>query len=257
VDLTERLGFPAAIDEAACRLRGGGPWQPGEPDVRRLDDMRPVLADPGAGGPAGDLYFMYRGAGPAGPQERANRLGLRFDLTVLRPGCVGREYVKTFGHEHPRAPDGIAYPELYQVVSGQAWFLLQDRRSVRVVRARDGDCVLVPPGFGHVTVNVGPGPLVLANWVAAGFASRYEPYRRRRGAAVYVEAAAGGPVLRPNPAYDPALPVIPAASTPPAWLGLARPGEPIFTAVCRNPGRFAFLTRPAGAGSLWARAGGV
>lgn len=255
MDLTSRIGFIAAVDEAACRLQGGGQWEPGAPDVRTLEEMRPVLADPGAQGPV-DLYYMYRGAGPAAPQEEARRRGLRYDLTVLRPGRVGREYVKTFGHEHPAAPDGLAYPELYQVVAGEAWFILQDSRSVRVIRAGTGDCALIPPGFGHVTVNVGRGPLVLANWVDGGFASRYDGYRRRRGAALYVEAGAAGPVLRLNPAYDPPPAATYFDTTPPELIGLERPGEPIFTAVCRDPARFAYLTRPAVGAPLWARLSG-
>ncbi|MFS8570396.1 MAG: glucose-6-phosphate isomerase family protein [Thermaerobacter sp.] len=252
MDLTPRLGFTAFLDEASCRLQGGGQWTPGPPDVRALEAMRPVLADPAAQGPA-ELYFMYRGAGPAAPQAGARRRGLRYDLTVLRPGLVGREYVKTFGHEHPAAPDGIAYPELYQVAAGRAWFILQDRRTVLVIAAGPGDCALIPPGFGHVTVNVGPGPLVLANWVDGGFTSLYDGYRQRRGAAVYVEAGSGGPVLRSNPAYHPAPAVRWGAPTPPDLVGLQEPGEPIFTAVCRDPDRFAYLCRPAAAAALWAR----
>src|SRR5690606_15189179 len=118
------------------------------------------------------------------------------------------------------APDGTGYPELYQVAAGEAWFILQDRRSVLVIPAGPGDCALIPPGFGHVTVNVGRGPLVLANWVDGSFASRYDGYRRRRGAAVYVEAGSDGPVLRPNPAYDPAPGVRWGTPTLPDLVGL-------------------------------------
>ncbi|HEX6989084.1 MAG TPA: glucose-6-phosphate isomerase family protein [Bacillota bacterium] len=256
MDLTAGLGFRASVDPMSCRLQGGGDWEAGAPAARTLAELRPVLADPEAGGPD-QVYFMYRDAGPAEPRRAARRLGLRYDLTVLRPGRIGPEYVKTFGHEHPAAPDGVAYPELYQVVAGEAWFILQDARRVRVIRAAAGDCALIPPGFGHVTVNVGSGPLVLANWVEATFASRYGPYRRRRGAAVYVVAGEAGPALRPNPAYDPAPAVEELEPTPPGRVGLTRAGEPIFTAVCRDPGRFAYLVRPGGAASLWARLDGV
>ena len=31
--------------------------------------------------------------------------GLRYDITVIYPGLIGSEYVKTLGHYHPKVPD--------------------------------------------------------------------------------------------------------------------------------------------------------
>ncbi len=52
----------------------------------------------------------------------------------------------------------------------------------------------VPPGCGHVTVNAGEAPLVMANSVAAHFDSLYGHYRNLTGACFY--ALAGGEFVR-------------------------------------------------------------
>ena len=255
--LDDVAGFPLAIDPQTYRLISTAVLP--EPEVRSLGAMRPVLHTPECSGPA-ELYWMYRRAGPSEVQRRLRARGLRFDLTVLRPGTLAGEFIKTFGHVHPPAADGWPYPELYQVLAGRAWFLLQREASsqddsagrveVRLIAAEAGDCALVPPGFGHVTINVGNEPLVLANWVADAFASDYEPFRRRRGAAVYVLAApegdsGGEPHVVPNPHY-PVPPVVERVAPPSlAALGLGYDREPIFAAACRQPDAFVFLVEPS------------
>ncbi len=76
---------------------------------------------------------------------------IRFDITVIPPGAVGGEYVTAKGHYHPASPAGIGYPELYQVLAGEAHYLLQrkDLRDIVVVIAKAGEFVLIPPGYGH------------------------------------------------------------------------------------------------------------
>jgi glucose-6-phosphate isomerase len=71
-----------------------------------------------------------------------------------------------------------------------------------LVEADAGTIVLIPPGYGHVTINPGQEELVMANLVSRSFASDYLPYEERRGAAYYELADRG---FVPNPAY-PAVP---------------------------------------------------
>lgn len=199
VDLTERAGFPLALDEASGALSWDGP-SPASVSHRFRADLAPVLLDPGAPGPD-PAYTMYRDVGTDAERREAAARGLRYDVTVLAPGRLGREFVKTFGHDHPEKPGtGVAYPELYQVVHGHVLYLLQRRADggrrgfadVALVSARAGDAVLIAPGYGHVTVNVGPDWLVMANWVARGFSSDYERVREDGGAAVFVVGGEGG-----------------------------------------------------------------
>ncbi|MDI3298820.1 MAG: glucose-6-phosphate isomerase family protein [Bacillota bacterium] len=250
VDLEPVAGLPLRLDEATGRLHFGPGVEPVAPDVRRLEAMRPVLYEPEAGGPA-ELYFMYRGVARAGDAARIRAAGLRYDVTVLVDGRVGPEPVKTYGHYHPVRPGGrLAYPEVYQVLCGRAHFLLQKRgageaelEDVIIVDAGPGDIVVMPPGYGHVTINPGPGALAMANWVDASFASEYEPYTRTRGGAYYELERDGETEWVENPRYarlpDP-------RALPPGELealGLEQ-GRPMYPAGAAEPGRLAWLSRP-------------
>ncbi len=158
-----------------------------EPQIRTIGQMRPVLADAECSA-SGPLYFMYRNLARTAKDREwlaANRM--RFDYTVIPPMIVCGEFVKTKGHFHPTAPDGTGYPELYQVISGTAEYLLQtrDATDVCVIRAGPGDAVLVPPGYGHVTINSADTELCMVNLVSDEFSSEYEAYEEHRGAAYY------------------------------------------------------------------------
>lgn len=129
-----------------------------------------------------EVYYMYRGV--------FRKDGLRFDVTMIPAIPVGQECAKTHGHYHPRSEDGLAYPEVYQVLHGQAVFIMQKKNrngsvDVSIVSAKERDVVLVPAGYGHVTVNSGREPLVLANAVYDMFESIYHEYDENRGAAYY------------------------------------------------------------------------
>jgi glucose-6-phosphate isomerase, archaeal len=176
------------------------------PDIRTIEDMRLVLADPSCG-ETGPLYYMYRDlARTFEDRVWLSRHSLRYDITIISSRTFCGEYAKTKGHYHPAAPSGIGYPELYQVLEGKAHYLLQTRdlSDVILVRAEAGDLVLVPPSYGHVTINPGPSDLVMANMVSSAFTSDYRDYEQRRGG-VYYELS-DGRIIR-NPAYPHAPPI--------------------------------------------------
>ncbi|WP_301664606.1 glucose-6-phosphate isomerase family protein [Methanoculleus frigidifontis] len=89
---------------------------------------------------------------------------VRFDITVIPPGAVGTEYVTARGHYHPLTPAGIGFPELYQVLAGEAHYLLQqkDLSDIVAVTAKAGVFVLILPGYGHGTGNPGRGSISLS-----------------------------------------------------------------------------------------------
>jgi len=122
-----------------------------EPSILTLNDMRCVLANPDQSGSM-LLYYMYRDlALTAEDRAYLNKQNVRFDITIIPPGTVGGEYVKTKGHYHPLSPSGIGYPELYQVLAGEALYLLQrsDLGDIVAVTAKAGEFVLIPPGYDH------------------------------------------------------------------------------------------------------------
>jgi glucose-6-phosphate isomerase len=130
---------------------------------------------------------------------------LRYDLTVIPPRDLCGEWVKTKGHYHPDTPAGVGYPEIYEVLEGSAHYLLQSRGldDIVMIEAREGDLVIIPPGYGHITINPARDTtLVMANIVSTAFESEYAEYETLHGAAYY-EFSSGE--RKKNPHY-PALP---------------------------------------------------
>ncbi len=184
-------GLPVRLTDANQLEFEGIPPVP--VDKRRRRQMKEVLYETDADLPE-VLYFMYRGLGYEEDVRRLSCHGIRYDITVIPYAELGQEHVKTKGHYHPTVNSkDITYPEVYEVIGGRAIYLLQrpgsragDIDDVVLVRARPGDKVVIPPNYGHITVNPGPGTLVMANLVAKGFDSIYEPIGERGGAAYYL-----------------------------------------------------------------------
>lgn len=156
--------------------------------------MLPVLCDRRAVKVSSkQTYFMYRGVTRDRDRKLFARHGIRYDVTILPPMMFGREFNKTLGHYHEEALPGLSYPEVYEVLAGKAHYMLQKRavggskvEEVVLVKARAGEKVVVPPNYGHVTINPSKTkPLVMANLVERSFKSDYEPFVKKRGAAYY------------------------------------------------------------------------
>jgi len=170
-----------------------------KPDVRMLHDMDDVLYDRSQlNAPDTELYYMYRDLSLSkADHERILEHHLRYDITVIPPGMLGTEYVKTAGHDHPGD-----YGELYEVLNGEAQYLLQKREGdtvsdVIVVNAGAGDKVIIPPGYGHVTINSSNKTLKMANWVCGDFSSIYDFFREKGGASYFMLEDG----FIPNPKY--------------------------------------------------------
>jgi glucose-6-phosphate isomerase len=176
------------------------------PTVRSISELKDVLHDKSHALKEGDspAYFMYRDLGLSEEDKRRIRTAeLRYDITVIPPKTLGAEFVKTFGHYHPNVPSQkMTYPEVYQVLDGVAHYILQKEEGrvvdVLLISAGKMDVIVIPPDYGHVTINPGKKTLKMANWVCRNFNSIYEPYARKGGAA-YFELSSGE--LIANSAY--------------------------------------------------------
>lgn len=247
-DLMKTSGLPLGADENG-QLRFGEGMKPVEADIRFRKEMMDVLFDPAGPGPD-ELYYMYRGVCREEDKALIERYGLRYDVTVIRPGRTGQEFIKTAGHYHPLKPGtDTTYPEVYEVLHGRAHYLLQteadeDGVDAILIEANAGDKVLIPPGYGHITINPGDTYLIMSNWVAANFSSVYGPIKELGGAA-YFELVPDGEdeQFTVNPRYRPTprLATRPVEDRP--ELGLVR-GRPMYLAFLQNPEKFAFLTEP-------------
>jgi len=165
-----------------------------EPDIRKLEDMKEVVYDKKWLDTTHntDLYYMYRELYYSQKDHNLMKeYNLRYDITIIPPSNLGIEYVKTAGHYHPLIDSiNYTYPEVYEVLRGTAHYLLQKLENsiitdVILIEAVEGDKVIVPPNYGHVTINPSNKELKMANWVSNQFESIYNPYRDCKGAAYF------------------------------------------------------------------------
>ncbi|UZE93255.1 MAG: glucose-6-phosphate isomerase [Candidatus Nealsonbacteria bacterium] len=150
-----------------------------KPDVRRLYDMKKVIYDKEwlKTAPNFKLYYMYRGV--------KEKDGLKHNITIIPPRMLGKEFVKTKGHYHIGK-----YGELYIVLKGKAIYLLQKEKNGKIenvyyVKAKKGDYIIVPPDYGHITINPSLEELKMADWSSKKCKSDYKPIERKKGGCYY------------------------------------------------------------------------
>jgi glucose-6-phosphate isomerase len=233
------------------RLHWDGPVQ--EPELRMADDLNGVYAREGCRA-SGPLYAMFRDL-TRSPADRwwLKENSLRYDITIIPPRIICGEFVKTKGHYHTANKAGHGFPEIYEVLEGTAHYLLQreDLTDIVMVTAKTGDVVVVPPGYGHVTINpTTDQTLHMANIVSGGFASDYRKYVEGKGAAYY-EMADG--TIRKNRAYGkiPALRSVDAGRAGTRKAGITSPlyrmigqRSPVLSFL-NNPEKFSGIISPA------------
>ena len=217
------------------------------PSVRRFGELEDVVLDKNFFSQAAKdviLYYMFRDLHRREDEEILRRNGIRYDVTIIPPRNLGTEYVKTAGHYHPEAEASMSYTEIYEVLDGKAHFMLQktERKiitDVLLVEAVKGDKVIIPPNYGHVTINPSDEALIMTNLVSGRFESVYEPYRNRRGAAYY-ELKDGS--FRKNENYGRLPPLTQIKAEKRKWL----PREmDLYTLFVTTPGLFKFLNDPS------------
>ncbi len=199
-----------------------------------------------------ELYYMFRDVSKdAADAKEIQERGLRYDITIIPPTTLGSEFVKTAGHYHP-CPEGskLTYPEMYEVLEGEAHYVLQKREEgkdieritdVVVVKAKKGDKVVLSPNYGHVTINPCETTLTMANWVVRSFSSIYEPMKQRNGAA-YFELVTGEFVKNKRYGSVPDLRFLQPENTWPKGLELSHYGA--MYDLLKEPEKLAFLVEP-------------
>ena len=211
VSLERRAGLPLALDPRTATLRWPDGISVGEVSERTLAELAPFLADAAARAERVVIYTVYRNMARREDLDRIRASRLRYDITVIPPGSFAgatREFFRTAGHYHASDPkSAVPYPEVYEVISGRAYWLLQRPArllagparlpagqaggprpgdpatlgEIYAVEAGPGEKAVMLPGFGHLTANAFDEPLVMANWIRDDFAYDYGPYRALRG----------------------------------------------------------------------------
>ncbi len=217
------------------------------PNVRMLSDMDEVVYDHQwlKKTDDGELYYMYRDLYLSEDDHGIMaEYDLRYDITIIPAGMLGEEFIKTAGHFHPVVPGTmVSYPEVYQVLEGEATYLLQhddstDVSDVIVIRASKGNVVVIPPDYGHITINTSSEELKMANWVCTSFSSIYGPIQEKKGAAYYL--LKDGFVK--NPSYSSVADIRYLKPHEMPEFGLFH-GKDMYELI-RNPEKLRFLSKP-------------
>lgn len=168
-------------------------------------------------------------------------------LFLIPPGSLGTEFVKTKGHYHQKKPGtNISYPELYEVLEGEAIYLFQKEedsilKDVIMIKAIAGDKVIVPPNYGHITINPSDKILKMANWVCSNFSSEYENIEKKCGGAYFVLING---IIFPNKKYG-VVPVLRFIHPPDLSRFGIKKGEALYDLI-NKPQVLKFLTYPEG-----------
>jgi len=155
-----------------------------KPDlIRYFKEMRDVLYDRQWLKTAENfpVYYVWRGV----KNLRQNQNDLRYDITVILPKMLGKEFPKTQGHNHV-----LNYPELITILKGKAFFLYQKCRGKRVedvycISAKKGQTLVAPGGYSHFTINPSGKKLKFDNWINKKNANDYDFVEKMRGACYY------------------------------------------------------------------------
>ncbi|MEK7595084.1 MAG: glucose-6-phosphate isomerase family protein [Patescibacteria group bacterium] len=165
--------------------------------VRNYQELKSVLKE-GIKGPD-PCYWVFN---QIGHEKWEN-------LTVVAPGVHGTEFNKTFGHYHP-----LAVNETYRLVSGRGLLLLQKKiennekvieneiSEFLVIKAEEGDEIVITPEYGHSWINLGTTPLLsLDNWKSGHSLWDYQIIQKMGGLAYYVLKDGTAYKLEKNPKY--------------------------------------------------------
>jgi glucose-6-phosphate isomerase len=251
MDLARLSGLPIFLDANGILLFGED-IQIEETKSRTLNELTKVYKNPSACRGAHVAYWMYNGVYSTRDLPALAGARIRYELTLFPGEKVGGEYVKSHGHLHTtESISGIDYPEICEVLVGTAHFLFQTLDLVGpacseafYVEVKAGEKIIIPPGYDHLSINPGPGPLLFSDVIARGASGIYDRFKQAGGAAYYEIEQAGQAEFVRNPAYRSA-PALDQAGIPEfPNLDLTR-AKPLYTSFVENAGsNWQFLWKP-------------
>lgn len=255
-DLSTYFGMPISLDENTGKLVSADPQVSWEDYSRKYSSkMFGLVADPEYQVEDDPYYDFYKAIENTADKEAFSSRELRYDSTVIHAGSANGECKKTAGHFHLPIPGkAYSFPELYQVISGKALFVMQkvdDYKTDGRMQVRDlilaevsaGETVIIPPDYGHCTVNISDETLVFINLVSVNSNNYYDSVKNSRGMSVYVYKDGNGFRLEKNSNYDlHCEPKIVIPSDCPE-IGITA-GSAIYRDYLKNPGLYSYLNDP-------------
>jgi len=235
IDISQKIGLPVGFDIETSKIEFGnnvifkkywkktisGTTVSSEPFWKSLklavdctDEAGNIIKEPEFSNyEKKELYFGYNGAflNEEEPLKLIEQNNLRPDITIIPPGMVGEEFIRTEGHEHLSS-----LPEVYETVLGKNIYFLFKRKStdsddiedVIAVFAEEGDHVIFPPGYQHVSINIGNTPFIMTDWVSTNANPDFRFIKKHNGLPYWVVKGKKGVEFVKNPRYKGEVPEI-------------------------------------------------
>jgi glucose-6-phosphate isomerase len=208
VPLAFNPGIPLRLAERELAFEYGPNVFGPEPEIRRLDAIRPSLRDPECEGPD-PVYGIAMDIGREEDRHLLQDRMLLFGAVVYAAGALGDEPVRSQGHIHAVAPhNGWSPPEVFEIWTGRAIVYAQERveddpGKCIAVSAQAGDQVVVPPGWAHCVINADPGSrMAFGAWCDRQYGFEYTEVRARHGLAWFPLLKESGEIgWERNPRY--------------------------------------------------------
>lgn len=251
-------GLPLSYDNS-YKIHWDSTMQIAGTGSKTVADMRDLLLDPNYL-PADEPYYdVYRAIIHPEDEHVFKQYNKRYDITAIMPSPMEGECKKTAGHFHSYLP-GIhcSYPEVYEVLSGTAMYILvkvndhtlPDEQliieDVRLATVHAGETIIIPPLYGHASINIGDGPMIFNNVCTLENKSDYSLVRSHHGMPYYVVKEKGHLKFVKNPSYK--------MDIPEPRLMRVRENEeygilfnnPVYHEFLKRPQAFSFLENPVG-----------
>lgn len=222
--------------------------------------MGNLLCKSGGADPDELYYDVYRDVRFPSDEALLRHDEYKYDFTLIMPGQVNGECKKTSGHYHGFNPERTnTYPEVYEVLAGTAIYVLQradnfegkpedlNVREIILVKVEAGQTIIIPPNYGHASINAGDGIMLFSNLAYGPCPVLYDSVKHYGGMGYYVFRENGKLSFRLNGNYGsipmPAVKFATVRENP--GLGIAF-GLPVYQSYVANPAAFHFLGHPDG-----------
>ncbi|MHA1852198.1 MAG: glucose-6-phosphate isomerase family protein [Candidatus Heimdallarchaeaceae archaeon] len=234
-DLREYVGLPIRLsdkglekEENIVSIKNEKTYTGKELQIVTLDEIEDDIKE-------SVIYKVYEDVRAVEHKEMWKEV--RFDIVVIWPRRLGKEYGKIIGYYRSIADNGYHYPEIYQVVEGYAEFLLQQPgekhekvKKVVTIRAQKQELIVIPPAYGVTIINPTTEKAVLSRIRARDAEEITKEYERTKGECYYrIEKGK----WIPNKNYE-ELPMLRLEEPQNKWKIMKR-GIPIYEAQIYNP----------------------
>jgi glucose-6-phosphate isomerase len=247
-------GLPIFFDEAGGKLIFEDGLSCAGSSDKYAGGMRGLLMDERNLDEKEYYYTAYRDIVFEKDRPMFAKYGFRYDITLIGGGAINGERKKTSGHYHGYIEGKkFSYPEVYEVLSGTAVYILQkvpnfeaegepEIDELLAVTVREGQAIIIPPLYGHCSINAGDGPLIFSNIAVANCPLNYDAVKKKHGLASYLVERDGLRYAR-NPNYKNAPDIKPASPAENPSLGIEF-GHPTYGVFVKKGEKFDFLLNP-------------